>query len=524
MVPARWLILLGFALLSWGLASSCQDQAYTLETPEGIAGGGAISYNGTIAVLSQGACFESPGLIIQAQQLSDNQETGLITLDQLEAITPHYRIRARTGTVQNGIFTAQGILLTTCTCGSNLRFLSQSAQFDVQTGQLILNQTQIGLYRLVFGQIEEVKVDTRTGTIPGLMQNGQIASPLVIGYNQGLSLGLANFPIPGTGADLGTFPVSLTFYGSGLGGFNPTLNLGISGVQGAASGGFSLTLAPSGISGSFQVQNGDVSMSGGGGLFSALLEHSWSWNSVTLTPFARAAEEAPSLPSESTNVQGLSLGVFLGSQLTQSIHLAQQNVQLSENPYAVLTAYNDYPTYLAYGFNLTLSDGPLSLSYALGSENRPSLFEFERHPAQSILSGSLSLGRLHLTGSYTFFSSSGPGTTVQQLFQGQASYDWTLAPGTVQTQAYLDWSQGVLSWAELRFGFQPNPLQCAGGLSLAPSLGYDLLGHRLSRWGLVANYADCCFIWSLGYEDVLVPRPYGATGAGGNFIFGLTLR
>jgi hypothetical protein len=86
-------------------------------------------------------------------------------------------------------------------------------------------------------------------------------------------------------------------------------------------------------------------------------------------------------------------------------------------------------------------------------------------------------------------------------------------------------SNGRDDWErrELVVGFTPVPLSCTYDLNLTPFLGYDFLRQGVSRWGLELRYADCCFIWRLGYQEIRLAQHPGEV-ANGKLTFGLEIR
>jgi hypothetical protein len=45
----------------------------------------------------------------------------------------------------------------------------------------------------------------------------------------------------------------------------------------------------------------------------------------------------------------------------------------------------------------------------------------------------------------------------------------------------------------------------------------------VSRWGLELRYADCCFIWRLGYQETRIAQEPSETPHG-RLVFGLEIR
>ncbi|MCX7783804.1 MAG: hypothetical protein N2318_09210, partial [Meiothermus sp.] len=62
MLPFLILLLSGLAWATPSNPTPCAEQPYTLETPEGLAGGGNLEFDGEVAIFSDGACLETQGL------------------------------------------------------------------------------------------------------------------------------------------------------------------------------------------------------------------------------------------------------------------------------------------------------------------------------------------------------------------------------------------------------------------------------------------------------------------------------
>jgi hypothetical protein len=105
---------------------------------------------------------------------------------------------------------------------------------------------------------------------------------------------------------------------------------------------------------------------------------------------------------------------------------------------------------------------------------------------------------------------------------------WTLAATRAGNEAELAWRRGwdaagAPGYSELQLAYRPAAPGCAGGWTLAPSLGWDLLRGRVSRAGLELTLNDCCFAWTLAYQGVYLPQRPGKA-AGHQLRFGVRLR
>lgn len=554
----RWLaftVALGVALLGGASAQEapepCASRPYTLETPQGILGGGSLEYDGDIAVFGEGACVETPGLSLRTPELRYRQTDQVLELKDLEAQTSRYRFRAREGVVKGKIFEARGIWLTPCRCGEDLQAVSETAQFDLETGDLLLGEARVDLFRLTLLRSKELPLDRQTLSSPGglasvfgLSQGSGASSasggtagtsgllfPVRIGYDRGLVLGVEELPVPVVPGDLRQGTFNLTLVASGLGGrfFGDLpaekITFGVGMAREDKSGSFRMEAGQDGLHFRSRVEDGPLFFGNDTDrqFAEAGARLGLSWGGLSLDPFMRIAQEDVDMENPNPKhpvVTGLTLGAEARYPLTHK----EGNYTFRLEPWAVGAVYDrESPPYVAFGGLLEgRYDGEFSLrlSYKQGWEVRPSRFAYERRePTQSISVG-LSVpksrwGRLNLQASYDFYDVQTK-ATLRYGIPIEAGELWL--EGRSRIEAGLDWQQG-----ELLVGFIPNPLDCTYSLSLTPTLGYDLVRRGFSRAGLEVHYADCCFIWKVGYQTVFIAQNKDEK-VGGRFSFGLELR
>ncbi len=186
-------------LLSLAWAAPCREQPYTLETPEGLAGGGNLEFDGEVALFTDGACLEARGLTLRAPSLRYDQASGELTAREVEVETPRYRFWAEEAWVKGQTLRASGVRATTCRCGEDLRLLSQSLVLNTQTGEAVLEESWLEVYRFGLARFEELTFSPgqSLGEVLGLTEAGEaLPAPLRFDFDQGLNFGLSEFPWP----------------------------------------------------------------------------------------------------------------------------------------------------------------------------------------------------------------------------------------------------------------------------------------------------------------------------------------
>jgi hypothetical protein len=499
-----------------------------LETPQGLIGGGSLDYDGDIAVFGDGACLEARGLSLRAPEIRYFQAEGRLELKNLEAQTPRYRFRAREGVVKGKTFEARGIWLTPCRCGEDLQTLSETAQFNLETGDLVLRDTTVELFHLTVLRSEELLLDRQALSTPGgLASISGLLSPLRIGYDQGLTLGVEELPLPLVPGDLRQGTFNLTLIASGFFGNSSAekLAFGVGVIRDGKSGSFRMEAGQDGLHFRSRVADGPLFFANDTDkqLAEAGMRFGLAWGGLSLSPFARIAQEDVDMDNPNPShpvVQGMTLG----TEARYPLIYREGAFRLRLEPWAVGAVYDrESPPYLALGAEVEgRYDGEFSLrlSYKQGWEARPSRFAYERRkPTQWVSVGLLTpksrWGSLSLQASYDFYGVQTQ-ASLRYGFPTQAGELWL--EGRSRIASGLSWQQ-----RELRVGFIPNAPDCTYAFSLSPTLGYDFLRQGFSRAGLEVRYADCCFIWRVGYQAVFIPQNDDET-AGGRFSFGLELR
>lgn len=554
--PVTKTLLLGLILAGWAHAQEsppntgpCAEQPVVLETPQGLIGGGSLDYDGDTAVFSEGACLETNGLSLRAPEIRYFQAEGKLELKNLEAQTARYRFRAREGVVKGKTFEARGIWLTPCRCGEDLLTVSETARFNLETGDLLLDEATVELFHLTVLRSEELLLDRQTLSTPGglasifgLSQGGSAASgstvetsgllsPLRIGYERGLVLGVEEFPVPLVPGDLRQGTFNLTLIASGLGGGffgNPRaekLAFGVGVIRDGKSGSFRIEAGQDGLRFRSRVEDGPLFFANDTGkqLAEAGARFGLEWGGLSLSPFVRLAQEDVDMDNPSPN-HPVVTGMTLGAEARYPLTYRAGAFRLRLEPWAVGAVYDrESSPYLALGAEVEgRYEGAFSLglAYRQGGEVRPSRFAYERRKPTQWVSAELltppsSLGQLTFRASYDFLRTEAK-ASLRYGFSTQAGELWL--EGRSRIGAGLSWQQ-----RELLVGFIPNPPDCTYAFSLSPTLGYDFLRQGFSRAGLEVRYADCCFIWRVGYQTVLIPQNDNET-AGGRFSFGLELR
>lgn len=509
-------LLLG---LSWWAqawaAAPCAERPYTLETREGLLGGGSLEYDGEVLVFGDGACLEATGLSLEAPVIRYHQAQERLAVQDLGAQTPQYRFRAQEGEVQGGVFTASGIWATTCRCGEDFRVLSKRARFETKTGRLLLEEAQVDLYGFTVARPERVELDPKDPL--------EFSFPLRLNYEQGWTVGLEDFPLPAEDESFGRWRTRLTLLATGLGGdpAKEKFSFGLSAREGARYASFSLTRQGGQVETRSWLTDGPLFF--GHDTASKKAEAGYrdtlSAGGLSLSPFVRIARE--------DQTQGLSLGL----EARYKLDLREGLFRLHAEPWGLAVTYDGAaPPYLAYGYALEgryQGAFSLRLGYLRTYEEGQARFTYERRPAAETLSlgffYSPSAG-LPAQAGQEGFSLSASHEFLKRQSSGSLRYSASLEGGQAWGELWLrhTTTQG-LEQQEVRLGFTPRLLDCTFAFSLAPSLGYDLLRQGFSRLGLEVRYADCCFIWKLAYQNVLIPQ-VGAETASTRLTLGLELR
>ncbi len=534
--PLALLGLCAVALWGGGLAWAsptdpirCAEQPYTLETPEGLAGGGNLEFDGDVALFSDGACLQAQELSLRAPELRYDQESGELTARSVEVQTRRYRFWAEESTVKAKVLQARGIRATSCRCGDDLRLLSQTLRLDTQTGELVLEDSRLEVYQLDLARFSELRLDPNQplGQNLGLLSAGDGEAPLVLpirfDFDQGLNLGLSEFPLPESGAFSGKFSTRITLLGLRLGSPDPVLRIGLAAQEKNRRASLQLDSKPSGVASRGEVVQGPVFFTHDSekGRYAFGFKESFALDRFILIPYGWIAQDWPD-GTPASQVQGLAAG----AELRYRFELQEGPFRFRLEPFGVLGFYNQPQQYLAYGgYTEGRYEGAfaLRLSYAWAIESTPGRFWLERREASQKLSGHLGYQNLQLEAAHDFL-----------LAQTQASLrlGFPQSYGEIWAKLNTCWncvgkilSNGRDDWErrELVVGFTPVPLSCTYDLNLTPLLGYDFLRQGVSRFGLELRYADCCFIWRLGYQEIRIAQDPSEVPSG-KLVFGLEIR
>jgi len=550
LLPPSILLLSGLVWAAPTSTDACSEQPYILETPEGLAGGGSLEFDGEVAIFSDGACLQTKGLSLRAPSLRYDQTNGELTASAIEVETPRYRFWAEDGRVRAHILLASRVRATTCRCGDDLRLLSQNLLFDTQTGKIVLEDSRLEVYRFELARFSQLHLDTNQPLSEnlGLIQaeDAPLLLPVRFDFDQGLNLGLSEFPL----ADAGSFTSRLTLLGLRLGSPDPVLRLGFSGQDQEHRGRLELDLKATGPASRGEVVEGPLFFvhDSEKGRYAFGLKQAFRLDHFTLTPFGWVAQDWRD-GTPATQERGLAAG----AELRYNLEVREGPFRFRLEPFGVAALYNQPQQYVAYGGYAEgryEGDFALRLGYSWAIEPTPGRFWLERREAVQKLSSSLQFPGLRLEALTTDAEGRGGGSVHAQggapgNLRLEAEHDFLKAQtqgslrigyakdfGEVWTQFNTCWncvgktlSNGRNDWErrELVVGFTPVPLTCTYDLNLTPFLGYDFLRQGVSRWGLEMRYADCCFIWRLGYQETRIAQDPGET-ANGKLVFGLEIR
>ncbi len=518
-------LLLSVFCLNFSLAQSenCADKPYTLEVtqvgeepnnaPVGLVGGGNLEYQDDIAVFSDGACLQTNGLSLQAPELRYDQKSGILEAQNLEAQTPRYRFWAADGRVEGKLLRAKGIRATTCKCGDNLRLRSDSLSFDTDSGEIVLEESQLEVYQFGLARFNRLsfKPDATLAQTLGLEgDDNDLASllPLRLYFDQGLNVGVEKLNlalIPNSGLRT---PVKFTVLATALGSSQPTLKVGIEAGEDDAHIYLDGTASPSGLSSLGVFEKGPVYVTHdiANQRFAFRVQKPLAFDSVTFTPFGQIAQEK--------SVAGLAYG----GELRYHLETQDGPFGLHLEPYVFGAWYDQASPYQALGGQFSafyLGDFKLGISYSLNSNFGLPRFWLEGREAVQKLSASYGFGDTTAGFEYNFLAAQ-TSANIRQGFKQDFGEIWT--------EGWLRYAQGQWLRQELIVGLKPNPLRCTDSFSLSPTLGYDFSRQGLSRAGLELHYADCCLIWKLGYSQVILPNLAQDEVAAGKWTFGLELR
>ena len=518
-------------LFGLALAASCADAPYTLKAPFGLVGGEALSLKAGRLVFKK-ACFLGEGVRFLAPQLTFDKkqktlfaeavhgqalghpftaekllateaETRLIgvvffagkvrirakearlmdkrvRLFSLVATTPRYRFKAKEGELLDDRFVALGVWASPCREDAVIELEGERAAFSLQDGRLLVEKGAARYYGCTLARPQRLLLDTRRAP--------KLAFPLRLGYQNGWTVGLVDFPIPQPEEPFGAWQTHGTLLAEGLGGPEPTLTLGVA-APGAQFG--------------VELKNGDAAIRLAaapffaerrlGGASYLKLAPRLKAGDLELRPLLGAAQR-PSLAME---------GVFAGLHARYTLKATLGALRVRYAPFFEGVISPAVAPYATWGGRVEASLGGLTLAY------------------QSRLSLDLGAGALA-------FEYAPPGDAFSLRYAGFAleterhhDAGWGRASLSYQGERFsaaLRYGPSAGRW-ELGLGYRaPRP---KAGLALSPSIGWDL-GAGLSRAGLRLDYGDGCLVYTLKMDAVFNPWPDEV--AGFSWRLGLDLR
>ncbi len=518
-------------LFGLALAASCADAPYTLSAPFGLVGGEALSLKAGRLVFKK-ACFLGEGVRFLAPQLTfykkqktlfaeavrgqalghpftaekltaTEAQTRLIgvvfsagkvrirareariegervRLFSLVATTPRYRFKAKEGELLDDRFVALGVWASPCRENAVIELEGERAAFSLQDGRLLIEKGAARYYGCTLARPQRLLLDTRRAP--------KLAFPLRLGYQNGWTVGLVDFPIPEPEEPFGAWRTHGTLLAEGLGGPDPTLSLGVA-APGARFG--------------VKLKNGDAAIQLAaapffaerrlGGASYLKLAPQLKAGELELRPLLGAAQR-PDLAME---------GVFAGLHARYTLKANLGGLRVRYAPFFEGVVSPAVAPYATWGGRVEASLGGFSLAY------------------QSRLSLDLGAGRLA-------FEYAPPGDAFSLRYAGFAleterhhDAGWDRASLSYRGERFtaaLRYGPSAGRW-ELDLGYRaPRP---KAGLALSPSIGWDL-GAGLSRAGLRLDYGDGCLVYTLKMDAVFNPWPDEV--AGFSWQLGLDLR
>jgi len=511
--------------------AACGDQPYTLETPEGIAGGKSLRYQKGVLTLQE-ACFEGEGVAFEAKTLRFDKKTGelvainpkgtffdwrftadrllaregtvvfaaprfsregvtvqaeraeatsgTVRLENLQAEAYGYRFRAQNGTLTEDRFVAYALFATPCQKGEALALLGERAVFDLKRKRLLVEESRVRYYGLCLARPKSLLLD--------LAKPLKLRSPFVFSFSDGLTVGVQNLPLWEPGVPLGQERTRLTAVLESLGGTAPKLRLGFSRPEAS----FSATLGTEAFSLALDTRDVRVVVLEVGRGYLELAPR-FTLKNWTLAPYGAVYTSADTSEAYA--------GVWVKARFAGSLAEGRYTVQ----PRLRLAAGTGETLWAAYGGRATWRRGALSFSLSGtgrigGGENDfPSLRDTEQ------LAAELRYGAARAYYRYDFGGESGRlGISYRGAFWAQVEKGL----GTLSNRT------------ELVAGL-PKPRPSPGGIALAPELGYDFGLGRFSRVGLTLAYNDGCLIYQLRARYIL--EPWLGEAAGLNLSMGVAL-
>ncbi len=498
--------------------------------------------------------FERGDAVVTAARAES--ENGGLQLENLQARTPRYRFRAERGWIKDDVFKASGVWSTPCKCGSAIEISAGEAEFAFAAGRLYLRRASFRLYGLELARPPEVLVEPE--------KEMRLEFPLRLSYGSGWNFGVENLPLPLEGEAFGRWSTHLTVLAAGVGGplyagKTESLRLALDYRQGSER--FYFGLKPvrkwDGAAWSYWLEPSASLVSGplrfGLGWSAAaqsdtayfMLTTRETLGRLTAAPFFRLSREEAHA--------GLAAG--LGGELSLA-SLTAGDWRLELRAPFMGAAYPDAAPYGWGGLRFEAASGRL-FSLQAGGYLAAGTPRYAYEARGNRLRLAFKLGdQPWLSGAYglneRYDLAAGAVSRVDTSYELGAGWrelgaSWSLwrydqpAGGLVEAgerwrlwwrppggELTLEWNR---RWdggwnptrSELWLAYRPPLPDCAGGWSLAPSLGYDLLGGGVSRAGLTLRLNDCCFTWTLGYQGVFNAAAAGGP-AGSDVTFGVSIR
>lgn len=519
-----WAFLGCLWLSGFGFAQSqepaCADQPYTLEVTQlgsglgsALVGGGNLEYQDDVAYFSDGACLQTQGIRLQAPELRFDPKTGILETHDLEVQTPRYRFWAKTGIVKGNILEASGIRATTCKCGDNLQVRSDSLSFDTESGEVVLEQSQLEAYGFGLASFSHLRFrpDAPLNEALGLgSAESDLASliPLRLYFDQGLNVGVEDFNLALLSNAENRTPLRFSILATALGSSLPSLKMGFSTNQDDGYARISATVNQASTDTLAVVAKGPVffTFDTVNQQYAFRIKQPFVYEGILLTPFAQAAYDH--------GLQGLAYGAKISHLSEQQ----QDNFRLRFEPFVSAIFYDDSEPYVALGgrFSIVYSaDYNLEVAYSGVITSRSPRYWLEALDVPTQFKGAFQYQNTDARIEVDFLKEQ-TSAGIHQKFQTDFGEFWA--------EGWLRYRSGVWQRQELLVGFKPNPLTCTDSLSLSPTLGYDFSRQGISRAGLEVHYADCCFVWKVGYSQVFFPNLAEDEVATGRWTFGLEIR
>ncbi len=503
------------------------------------------------------AVFEQGDAVLRASRVLF--EDGEAMLTNINARTSRYRFYAERGLVTNGGLRVQKVRATPCKCGRALELDAERATFRFERGELLLEKSAFRVYGAALARPRRLLLE--------LDEPLDLRFPLRLGYGAGWTFGVEGLPLPAPDESFGRWRTRLTLLVEGLGGAPVTgkteaLRFALTHVSEGRSFRFGLRPARTWDGASWRARlEPDVRLRDGPLDFrlgwspglqrtvaSLTLTRTFAPPPLRLRPFLRIANESQTGVTAGVDGRIAVLERRAGAWRA-GLRLP---FLLALYPEAAPYAWGGVRGELAYADRLRVGAGYFE-AYGMprfGYEARGvrKLFTFKAgrpawislgfreearydfgagHLSRYDRSYAVELGYAERGGSLTGSWRLG----VRRLPAGQVvgvSERWLLAGKRGDSGLELAWWRGwgkdwIPGYSELRLAYAPAPPECAGGWTLAPSLGWDLWRGRVSRAGIELTLNDCCFAWKLGYNGVFVPQLPGEA-AGHRVRFGVRLR